>query len=410
MNPLLSIAIPTHNRARYAIPALQSLLAIPDPRLEVVVSDTSTDGLLQTALETTNRDLSSDSRLKYLRPSRQLDMTGNHNEAISAASGKYICLIGDDDTISAEALSAAAWADDNDVEIIAPDVVANYAWPDFRSRYFGKGHAARLYFAKSFEGWRWEDSAKALERALGNAGQGTDGLPKIYHGIVRRSVMDKLRANTEGYFHGSSPDVSGAMGLAAVSSRFLVVRYPLTIPGASGGSNTGRSALNQHKGRLSGEAQTRGFVKEGWSLGVPRFFSVETVWAHAALETLDHLAPQLKQQFNFARLLGVCRALHKEYGREIDAARTEAANFLGVDEAILAKEIDTNKRQFRLQRYMHLLRRALRPTAAGGREHVDNLHTIADTPAHLEQTLRARGQSWDQFAASINTPPSNAGR
>lgn len=353
--------------------------------------------------------MSNDNRLRYFRPCRPLDMTGNHNEALNATTGRYICLIGDDDTISPEALSAAAWAEEKGVDIIAPDVVANYAWPDFRSRYFGMGHASRLYFSKTFEGWRWADSAQALERALQNAGQGTDGLPKIYHGIVRRSVLERLKTNTSAFFRGSSPDVSGAMGLAAVSSRFLVVRYPLTIPGASGGSNTGRSALNQHKGRLGGEAQTKAFAKEGWSLGVPRFFSVETVWAHAALETLDHLAPHLKQQFNFARLLGVCKALHKEYAHEIEAARAEAALLLKVDEGVLAKAIDAQQREFNWQRYSHLLKRALRPTAAGGREHVDNLNTIAAAPAHLEKTLRVRGQSWDRFAASISVAPAVGG-
>ena len=301
MNTLLSVVIPTHNRARYAIHAIASLLAIPSSELEIVVSDTSTDGELSAQLTARTSQFLNDPRLKYVRPVGTLDMTGNHNAAIEAATGEYVCLIGDDDTITTDALLAAAWAKDRGIEVIAPNVVANYVWPDFRSRLMGAGHASRLYFAKRFGGAVIHDSAVALASALRNAAQGTDGLPKIYHGIVKRAVLERIRELSGAYFHGSSPDVSGAIGLALCSKSFVVVDYPLTIPGASGGSNTGRSAMNTHKGKLSQESQTKGFEAGGWSQGVPRFFSVETVWAHAALETIRRIAPHQVAAFNFAR-------------------------------------------------------------------------------------------------------------
>ncbi|MDI9332849.1 MAG: glycosyltransferase family 2 protein [Cytophagales bacterium] len=400
--PLLSIVIPTHNRARYAVHSIKSLLAITDIRLEVVVSDTSTDGELATALAGAHRDLQADKRLKYFCPPGRLDMTGNHNFALAAATGDYVCLIGDDDTIAPEAILAAAWASDNHVDVIAPEVVANYAWLDFRSRFYGAGHAARLYLARAFVGWRWIDAATALDGALKNAGQGTDGLPKIYHGIVRRSVLERMSNGSGVYFHGSSPDVSGAIGLAAVCSRFLVVQYPLTIPGASGGSNTGRSALNQHKGKLSNETQTQAFVDKGWSKGVPRFFSVETVWAHAALETLTQLAPLRLSEFNFARLIGVCTELHGEYRTEIDAAIEEICMLLGTSMVDFRARIRAERWKFKWSRFSHLARRALRPTAAGGRQHVDGLSTIAEAVPALQQVLQARCQNWDQFSAQIS--------
>lgn len=401
MTPLLSIAIPTHNRSRYAVHAIRSLLALPDPRLEVIVSDTSTDGELAAALAGAHGALRADPRLKYLRPAERLDMTGNHNFALAAATGEYVCLIGDDDTIAPEALEAAEWASRHGVDAIAPEVVANYAWPDFRSRYFGAGHAARLYVAGRVGDWAWVDSAQALDAALAGAAQGTEGLPKIYHGLVRRALLERMRAGSGDYFHGSSPDVSGAMGLAAVCSRFLVVRYPLTVPGASGGSNTGRSALNQHKGRLGGEAQTRAFVEKGWSAGVPKFFSVETVWAHAALETLTQLAPQRVRDYNFARLIGVCLELHHEYRDEIDAACAEACSLIGSAREEFMARVQAERRSYRWARYARLARRALRPTAAGGRQHIDGLPTIAETLPALEQVLRAQGQTWGELAARI---------
>nr|WP_023598461.1 glycosyltransferase family 2 protein [Pandoraea pnomenusa] len=399
MQPLLSVVIPTHNRGQYAIHAIRSLLAIDDPRLEVVVTDTSTDGRLESELAA-NPSVANSPRLRYIRPTERLDMTGNHNAAIGAATGRYICLIGDDDTVAAEALDAAQWALENDIEVLAPDVVANYAWPDFRSRHFGMGHASRLYIARKFGSVFCIDSAEALRGALRGAAQGTDGLPKIYHGIVAKRVLDKIKAVSGAYFHGSSPDVSGAIGLAMSTKRFVKLAYPLTIPGASGGSNTGRSAVNQHKGKLSDEAQTKAFQAKGWSAGVPKFFSVETVWAHASLETIARIDERRVRDYNFAHLIAICRVLHGEYAAEIDQALTEAATILGVTPAALQGEIDADIRRIRRARLMHVAKRLLRPTAAGGRFYIGNLPTIEDTPPVLADQMRRRGENWARMATA----------
>lgn len=410
MNTLLSVVIPTHNRARYAIHAIASLLAIPSTELEIVVSDTSTDGELSAQLTSRTSLFLNDPRLKYVRPVGKLDMTGNHNAAIEAATGEYVCLIGDDDTITADALLAAAWAKDRGIEVIAPNVVANYVWPDFRSRLMGAGHASRLYFAKRFGHAVIHDSAAALASALRNAAQGTDGLPKIYHGIVKRAVLERIRELSGAYFHGSSPDVSGAIGLALCSKSFVVVDYPLTIPGASGGSNTGRSAMNTHKGKLSQESQTKGFEAGGWSQGVPRFFSVETVWAHAALETIRRIAPHQVAAFNFARLIAVCRVLHSEYASEIDQATVEIEHIVGRTATLLHEQIKVEMKRYRHERLIRFVKRLSRPTAAGGRTYVSGLDTIAAAPEALAQHLARLGLHWEQTADSLTTTPEQLSR
>lgn len=396
MSTLLSVVIPTHNRARYAIYAIRSILAIDSPDLELVISDTSTDGELEALVRDGENAPSADPRFKYHRPTERLDMTGNHNFAVAAAQGEYICLIGDDDTITEELLQAAQWAHEQNIDVIAPNVVSNYVWPDFKSRHFGYGHAARLYVPREVGKLSFHACTDSLALALENAAQGTDGLPKIYHGLVRKSTMDKLRELTGNYFHGSSPDVAGAVGLTLCTDRYVVVDYPLTIPGASGGSNTGRSAMNKHKGKLSQESQTKAFENAGWSEGVPRFFSVETVWAHAALETLAKADAALVRQFNFARLIGVCSVLHKDFAAEIAAAVPRAVEIMGISRADFDSRVAAVARQFRRQRLWHLLRRALRPTAAGGRAHIDKIMTVADAPAALRQHMAQHGWSWQK--------------
>lgn len=400
MSPLLSVAIPTHNRARYAIHAIKSLLTLGDERMELVVSDTSSDGELA-RLIAADAELRSSLRLKYFNPAERLDMTGNHNAALGACTGEYVCLIGDDDTLAEEILEAVEWARQHSIDLIAPNVVANYAWPDFRSRYFGKGHAARLYYRTQLGAATIVTGAQAFATALRNAGQGTEGLPKIYHGIVRRRILVDMQARSGAYFHGSSPDVSGAVGLAMSCERFLVVDYPLTIPGGSGGSNTGRSAMNTHKGSLGQEAQTRSFEAGGWSSGVPRFFSVETVWAHATLETIRRLDATRIRDYNFARLLAACRELHGEFASEIEQATVDAAAIVGRSPAEMVAAVSIERRSFRSARLRHLAKRALRPTAAGGRRYVGGLETVALTPPILAAKLRELGIAWADIARRL---------
>jgi len=394
METLLSIAIPTHNRSKYAIYAIQSILAINSQELELVVSDTSTDGALEALVQ--QSAFGADPRFKYLRPAERLDMTGNHNYAIAAATGEFVCLIGDDDTITDDLLLAAQWAKERQIDVIAPTVMSNYVWPDFRSRHFGAGHAGRLYLPSRIGPKHVRLSADSLTQALSNAAQGTDGLPKIYHGIVRRSILEKAKQLSGAYFHGSSPDVSGAIGLALCTDRFVEIDYPLTIPGASGGSNTGRSAMNQHKGKLSQESQTKAFESAGWSDGVPRFFSVETVWAHAELETIAKIAPANVRRFNFARLIAVCEVLHKEYANEILEAIPKAASIAGMQQADFLKKVSAEKRQFRKERLIKLLRRAMKPTVAGGREYTGKIERVDLAPAVLKAHMESRQWSWDK--------------
>ncbi|MDX9988230.1 glycosyltransferase family 2 protein [Thiothrix unzii] len=404
MKYIISIIIPTHNRSQYAISSIKSLLSIDNKGLEIIVSDTSNNKELFEFIESLDKKNSS-CHLNYFNPKTPLDMTGNHNAAMSAATGEYVCLIGDDDTVNPEIMNAVSWAKENNIDIIAPNVVSNYAWPDFRSRFFGLGHAGRLYLPSQINTFRWVDGKEALEYGLKNACQGTDNLPKIYHGIVKRSIMEDLRKISGNYFHGSSPDVSGAIGLAIWltdhKKKFLIVDYPLTIPGASGGSNTGRSAINKHKGKLHQEEQTKAFEKSGWSSGVPRFFSVETVWAHAAIETINKLKPEYLSHFNFPRLLAACQSLHSEYKIEIENEIVISAKINQDPVNSTLKKITSEKLHLSVKKLFYILKRSIHPTASGGRKFAKNISNIEEAQIALKINLEANNIQWSSFKKNI---------
>jgi len=192
--PLLSVVMPTHNRCEYAAASIRSILSIDSHEIQLIVTDTSdNDDLFAFA------SIIPDERLLYRRITEQLSMTDNHNAAMSLATGRYVCLIGDDDTITRETLIATIWANTNSIKILSPLVVANYAWPDFRSKYLGASHAGRLYLRRRFGKISYQNSGQNLEAALKRGVLGTEGLPKIYHGIVKKHLFDTIKKRSGSY-------------------------------------------------------------------------------------------------------------------------------------------------------------------------------------------------------------------
>lgn len=240
------------------------------------------------------------------------------------------------------------------------------------------GHASRLYVPRRAGRARWRNAKADLNAALARALQSTEAMPRCYHGIVRRDLLEQVRDRTGNYFHGSSPDMSGAVAMSCLIDRYCEVDLPLSISGISSGSNSGRSAMNTHKGELSAESQTDSFQSEGWTPGVPRFFAVETVWAHAGLETLQRLRPEALTDFDFARLHALCKVRHPEFGDRVEQAARE----------VEVGDVPAAIRAVKLDRWKYLLRRGLMPTVANGRRFFADLPTVADASRCYEAYAR----------------------
>lgn len=133
--------------------------------------------------------------------------------------------------------------------------------------------------------------------------------------------------------------------MACLIDRYCEVDLPLSIPGISSGGYSGRSAMNTHIGELSAESQT--YEDESWTAGVRRFFAVETVWAHAGLETSSRFRPETVAGFNYARLLALCSIRHPEFAEKTDHAASQAAAILGRD---ISADITSEIRSVRQER------------------------------------------------------------
>ena len=95
VRPLITIAIPTYNRAdSYLRGAIKSALDQTYPNIEVIVSDNcSTD---QTEMIVKNF---TDARVRYFRQARNIGPNKNFNFCVEQACGEYFLLLQDDDLI-----------------------------------------------------------------------------------------------------------------------------------------------------------------------------------------------------------------------------------------------------------------------------------------------------------------------
>lgn len=94
-DPLVTIAIPTFNRAKWLLDCVRLALSQSYPHFEVLVSDNaSTD---ETALVLSQFK---DERLRVVRQPKNIGATANWNACVAQARGDYIVFVPDDDRIA----------------------------------------------------------------------------------------------------------------------------------------------------------------------------------------------------------------------------------------------------------------------------------------------------------------------
>ena len=314
MSTLLSIVIPTRNRAATCRLAVAAILEFPD-MFELVVFDTSTnDGWLV--------ELPRDSRLRIERGAETLNIVQCFEAAVSVASGEFVCAIGDDDGVTPALFRWASEAKVHGYDSVTSEESSYvlYNWPDIRSKYFGDAPAGKLYVGASRPGRaRLIDVATQRKNMVATGMQGCGSLPRIYHGLVSRASLLTILSRFGCRFTGVSPDVSFSYFASLVIGKHLVVEEPLTISGSSAVSNAGRSAMRAHYGDLWSDPHMAHFRSEPWPSTVPEFFSVETVWAQAGVRAIQVAGRISSDAFPYGRL---CARLFLRYPERRDAILT----------------------------------------------------------------------------------------
>lgn len=309
---LVSIVIPTKNRAQYARWTIDACVRLGD-QCEVVVADSSADNILSDAL----RELELLDKVVYIRTHPEFSVVDNFNEAIRHASGQFVTCIGDDDIVTSAVMDVLNYALNFDIEAITFSFPVTYWWPDFVHRRRGTFDAATVG-AEAFTGVvKRLDPRRELQRAAAKLGTGPQNMPRIYAGLVRRSLLDRINQKYGALFGGVSPDVYSSTLLAHECQSLIHIDYPVIVPGLSGGSTSGTSSNGTHLGKLRNNSHIAPFRNLIWDERIPEYYSVPTVWSFSMLKALEQVGKV--EMANFFNLYLKCALYTRGYGKDIKA-------------------------------------------------------------------------------------------
>lgn len=276
MKPLLSIAIATKNRVPYCIKTIETILGFENKNFELVIQD-NTDNL---ELHDYIKSNISDTRLKYNYTPPPFSSIDNFNAVLELCSGEYVCLLGDDDGILKSIFDVAEWASKENVDSVCPRLFINYIWPNDSSN-------GRLVIPNSSaDVWRNYPENNLQDLVDDGVLLYTKfNLPKLYHGIVKKSCLDQIKNKTGYFLGGLSPDIYASVALSAIVEKNIILDFPITIAGACPKSGTIDNIEGKHSGHISNAPHLRNKPDYVWDELVPQYYSVQTIWADSAFHS-----------------------------------------------------------------------------------------------------------------------------
>ncbi len=295
---LISIVIPTRDRAEVLRHALASCVRLEDREIEIVISDNaSVDDTAGVVAKF------QDDRIRYVRTPQRCSMRQNFEFGVGLARGDYIFTLGDDDAPIPNQFPYLRKL----LERYQPDTLTGsfirYIWPSPTApENMGR---LKLKF-NSLYGSSTLVSAEQLRNELQQNGAATGRYaPDIYRGIVSRRVVEGLKAKSGQVFMATWPDIYFRFASPAVIERHLMVRHPFIVSGSSprsNGASFNRSRRNEGDGQ-----EHKKFLAEASSDPV-----VDMIPVHSSLQigVLSHLESANQHAFG--------GGLRIDYEREIE--------------------------------------------------------------------------------------------
>jgi len=179
--PLVTVAIPTYNRADLLAVTLRTILAQDYPNLEILISDNAstddTERLCRAAA-------AADRRVCYVRQPENIGLYPNHNFCLEEARGEFICLFHDD-----ERYGPGVVAENAELLVAHPEVglsCSDWELIDEQERVVG---------TRDFAVPAVTDGYTYIERTI-RSGRSSISCPGA---MIRREALGKTR------FHASGP-------------------------------------------------------------------------------------------------------------------------------------------------------------------------------------------------------------
>lgn len=284
-NILISILIPTKNRYTTLIPVINSIIANTSfENFEIVVQDNSdeNDDFLDFFEKNPN------DKIKYFYKKESIPISDNTELAISNSSGEYLVFIGDDDFISPAIFDITQTLKEKDISCLMFE--CGYYWWDTvlfsKENHYNRPQNLWIPNNPSMDLIKMSCQVE-LQKTLEKGAISYYSLPRFYHGIVRKSLLDKIKEKTGKALIGSCPDISFAVSLSLVTDKYYYMNYPVTIFGASKNSGGGWTARKSHFGKLEDMKFLRHETVKNWDTDIPRIWSQRTIYPQTTKEVLS---------------------------------------------------------------------------------------------------------------------------
>jgi glycosyltransferase involved in cell wall biosynthesis len=223
--PLLSVIIPTRERAETLYFAIQTALDQTSNNFEVIVSDNFSQDHTREVVRNFN-----DPRLIYFNTGHRLSMSENWEFALEKARGEYIVFIGDDDAIlpdGIQRLETIIQERQNEVYMWAPSI---YFWPF-------DGRQATIEYLAPVQPIHEMNLRRMASFVIAYGGWQYYRLPGVYHAAVSVKILNMIRKKTGRVFHATQPDVFTSMAIPVFVKTCVHTGRAVTVHGCSAKSN-----------------------------------------------------------------------------------------------------------------------------------------------------------------------------
>lgn len=325
MGYLVSILVPTKNRYPYLFKLMEVIESFQSKDIELVIQDNNEDNsmILDYFEKYGKRDY-----IVYDWHKESLPIYKNSDLAVRNSSGKYVCFIGDDDGVSKYIIDCCKWMQENDIEAVFPRGYY-YFWPD---AHISERYKGSIKWSELDTKMVVRNSRQELNKLLSD-GITTDGiLPRLYHGIVKRSALDCIWEKCGSYFPGASPDIANGVALAFVVDKFATIQFPICYSGASKHLGGGAVAM-KHRGTT--DFKSLPFLPDNiediWYKKIPKVWTAPTIYCESAIESIRNMGQEdLIEKIDFEKLY-VYFVAHYSYFKSLAYALTKnkVALFMG---------------------------------------------------------------------------------
>lgn len=238
---MLTIVIPTRNRARTLAATLESIV-------QGGCADKVMVHVLDNASDDDTHDVVRRSRvpyIEYFRSSTRLSMSENHSRGIDTVKSEWVTILGDDDAVAHGGLAVVLAALQNASSYAVRVLRHDFLWQDATPDGVAELRLSRQVYGLGRRRLRWESADQVLQLVLDGRASYTR-LPVIYNGgFVRTAAVKALPRQDGCLFPDPCPDVYSGIALAMRHGRYQTLSRYLLVNGASE-TSTGHALFGTH--------------------------------------------------------------------------------------------------------------------------------------------------------------------